>query len=272
MRRVRSLLPHGPADLALQFALFGAFQVLYELGRGVVDGARSEALVTAARVLDIERTLGIDWERAVQTWAIDDAPDLVLDVANQTYFNCQFTISFGFVLFVYLRRNHAYYHLRNTILAADLIGLAGYLLLPTAPPRMLGYVDTLQQEALNFDSLLVRLFANQYAAMPSLHTAYALIVGLTGVLVMRSLLARAIWLLYPGLVVFSIVATGNHWTLDAVAGAFVAVCAIALSVASFAGRLPRRGVAPRGFLVPADRSSVETDRSSTGARKLAAGS
>ena len=92
--------------------------------------------------------------------------------------------------------------------------------------------------------------------MPSLHTATALLVGSSGVLLCRSILGRAIWALYPGLVVFSIVATANHFLLDAIAGAGVFVIATALSL-SISWYL--RG---RPLEDPDDRSSVEIDRSS----------
>ena len=86
--------------------------------------------------------------------------------------------------------------------------------------------------------------------MPSLHTAYALTIGTTGVLVCRSLLAKVMWAFYPALVVYSIVATGNHFILDAVAGAGVAGYALLGSLAIARGRTPRRDRAPVGFLTP----------------------
>ena len=72
--------------------------------------------------------------------------------------------------------------------------------------------------------------ANPYAAMPSLHTATALLVGTSGVLLCRTMVARAIWALYPGLVVFAIVATANHFILDAIGGAGVFVVATSASL------------------------------------------
>jgi membrane-associated phospholipid phosphatase len=86
--------------------------------------------------------------------------------------------------------------------------------------------------------------------MPSLHTAYALTVGVTGFLVCTSLLARLLWTIYPALVVYSIVATGNHFVLDAVAGAGVAGLALLGALAIARGRTPRFGRDPVGFLVP----------------------
>ena len=112
-----------------------------------------------------------------------------------------------------------------------MLALPGYILYPTAPPRMLldeGFVDALQTAALNQSGFLVTLFGNPYAAMPSLHTATAILVGSTGVLVTRHLLVRLMWAFYPALVVFSIVATANHFFLDAIAG--VGILAAALTI------------------------------------------
>ncbi len=253
VERVGRFLPHGWRDFWLQFAVFWLFYAGYELSRGLSEGARAEAFLNANAVIEAERALGIYWELAIQRWTLEDAPGVFLEAANWTYFNCQFTISFAFMLWVYFRRNHAFYFVRNIILCADFIGLAGYLMLPTAPPRFLpelGYVDTLVGEAISHESGLIATFSNPYAAMPSLHTAYALTIGITGVLVCRRLWSRTLWALYPALVVYSIVATGNHFLLDAVAGAGAAAFALLAALAIARGRLPHPERAPVGFLVP----------------------
>lgn len=249
---IERFLPHGWRDFWIQAVVFWTFNISYEGSRGFSDGARTAALANGQRVIDAERQLGLYFELDLQRWVLD-APDIFLQAANWTYFNCQFTISFGFLLWVYFRRNYAFYFARNMILCADFIGLIGYLTIPTAPPRLypqLGFVDTLTGEAVSHQTGIIAMFANPYAAMPSLHTAYALTLGTTGVLVCRSLLAKLTWLLYPVLVVYSIVATGNHFILDAVAGAGVAGLALLGSLAITRGRTPRPGRAPVGFLVP----------------------
>jgi membrane-associated phospholipid phosphatase len=245
-------LPHGWKDFWIQFVVFWSFNLSYEATRGLSDGARTEALANGLRVIEAEKKLGLYFELDLQRWVLN-APDVFLQAANWTYFNCQFTISFGFLLWLYFRRNHAFYFARNVILCADFIGLFGYVAIPTAPPRMypqLGFIDTLHGEALSHETSIIETFGNPYAAMPSLHTAYALTIGITGVLVCRSLLAKLIWALYPVLVVYSIVATGNHFILDAVAGAGVAAFALLGALAIARGRTPSLGRDPAGFLVP----------------------
>ena len=101
----------------------------------------------------------------------------------------------------------------------------------TAPSGLgYGFVDTLKTGSASTQGGLVAALANPYAAMPSLHTATALLVGTSGVLLCRSIVARAVWALYPGLVVFAIVATANHFLLDAIAGAGVFIVAMTVSL------------------------------------------
>jgi PAP2 superfamily protein len=254
--RIGAATPHGWRDFWLQFAVFWTFNIAYEASRVLVLGQKDVALANGRRVIDAEQDLGIFVEHDVQHFATH-GPGILLEVANWTYFNCQFTISFAFMLWVYFRRNHAFYFVRNTILFADFIGLIGYLTLPTAPPRMFpGFADTLNQTDLNHNSSVISRFANPYAAMPSLHTATAILVGVTGVLVTRHLLARLMWAFYPALVVFSIVATANHFFLDAAAG--VGVLALSSTIVVLLHRRQGWSLAP----LVADRSPAGTDRSS----------
>ena len=257
LRALGALLPDGWGGFARQLAIFIPFDIAYELSRGFAMGGEATALQHAHDVVDYERTLGIFHELAVQQWALD-APGFVMAVARFTYFQCQFTITFGFVIWVYIWRNYAYFLLRNTLFATFMLAVPGYILYPTAPPRLLpelGFLDPLAEATLNQQGTLVKLFGNPYAAMPSLHTATALLVGATGVLVTRHLFWRVVWTLYPALVVFSIVATANHFFLDAIAGAFV--LAIALSAVLALHRHKGWSIAPLG-----DRSPAGTDRSS----------
>jgi membrane-associated phospholipid phosphatase len=220
-------LPRGPLDLVRQIAIVSLFDIAYELSRVLATGGRSAALAHAHSVVGAERSLGMFHELSVQRFALH-APGIVLDIANWTYFNAQFTVTFAFLLWAYLRHTDRYTTIRNTVIAADAIGLIGYLAYPTAPPRMLphlGFTDTLNGAAVNHHSGAIASLANPYAAMPSLHTAYALIFGVSGVVLARRWWIRGLWALYPGLVVFSIVATANHFLLDAVAGAAVALVA-----------------------------------------------
>jgi hypothetical protein len=153
-------------------------------------------------------------------------------LVSWTYWNSEFTVIGIALLWVYFRRNAAFTRFRNTILLANVLGLLGYVFLPTAPPRFftsMGFTDTLGQfGGLNHGSGLVQLAANPYAAMPSLHAADALIVGVILASVVRSPFAKAVWVLWPAWVWFAVMATGNHFWLDCMAGIGVALVAMAI--------------------------------------------
>ena len=162
-----------------------------------------------------------------------------------TYWNSEFTVIGLALLWVYLRRNGAFTRFRNTILIANAIGLIGYVLLPTAPPRLftsIGFTDTLSQfGGLNHGSGLVELASNPYAAMPSLHAADALIVGVVLASVVRNPFFKVLWLLWPVWVWFAVMATGNHFWLDVLAGIVLAAATMVVvyrqNVRAFIARL-----------------------------------
>ena len=233
----RRLLPHGWGDLARQLLIWFGFLLAYQLARGIADRSPAKAFENGLRIIDFERNANALFELTLQR-AIDSS-HLLTSLASWTYWHSEFTVVGLALLWVYLRRNEAFVRIRNVILLANVIGLVGYVLLPTAPPRMfphVGFVDTLANFAtLNHGSGLVQLASNPYAAMPSLHAADALIVGVALAFLVRSWLLKVIWLLWPGWVWFSVMATGNHFWLDIAAG--IAVAAVA---AAFVYRRPLR--------------------------------
>lgn len=261
VRAIGAWLPDGWRGLGRQIAIFVPFDIAYEASRTFAQGGHATALRHARDVISAERAIGLYHEHAVQDWALR-APDFVMDLARFTYFQCQFTITFAFVIWVYLRRHDAFMLLRNTLFATFMLAVPGYVFYPTAPPRLVPeahFIDALASSSLNQQGTLVTLFGNPYAAMPSLHTATAILVGTTGVLVTRNLAVRLIWALYPALVVFSIIATANHFFLDGVAG--VGVLAVALTIVLTLHI--RKGWSLAPLREPADRSPARTDRSST---------
>ncbi len=215
-------LPRGRRDFLRQVAIWLGFVVAYEVVRGLADRGPGEALRNARQLIRVEDHLGGLYELDVQHRALGAGTALV-HAANWTYWLSQFVVVTGVLLWIYLRRNWAYLRLRNTLIVVNTLGLVAYVALPVAPPRLmpgLGFVDTLaSSETLNQDSGLVHALANPYAAMPSLHAADALIVGLALASVVRSWPLRVLFLLWPLWVWFSLLATGNHFWLDVAAGA-----------------------------------------------------
>jgi hypothetical protein len=215
----------------LQLVLFAVADLLYEISRTLAKGDLAVAFVHARDVVSVEKSIGIFTELDVQHWAL--ARPWVLDVANLTYFHAHFAVTTCFMFWLYLRRNHHYYFVRNIVFSAMALALIGYVLFPTAPPRMLtdlGFIDTLEKTAdVNFNTGAVSLLSNPFAAVPSVHTCFSLIIGTSCFFLVRRPAIRLLWLLYPCLIVFSIVATGNHFWLDAILGALLA--GVALGVA-----------------------------------------
>ncbi len=227
----RRMLPRGYVDLLRQCVIWFGFLFAYQLVRGLADRNPSKAFLNGYRVLDFEqRTTNHLFELTAQRVA--DSSHLLLTAASWTYWNSEFTVIGLALLWVYLRRHEAFARFRNTVLLANVLGLIGYVLLPTAPPRMFpsfGFVDTLDSMGgLNHGSGLVSLAANPYAAMPSLHAADSLIVGIVLAGVVRNRTGKVLWLLWPVWVCFCVVATANHFWLDVVAGMVVAVLALAI--------------------------------------------
>jgi hypothetical protein len=241
MRRiVDRVLPKGPVDLLRQIVLFCGAYWLYRLVRGLVFGREALAFENARWIVDTERALGIYVELPVQRFTARH--EWMVDVASWLYVNSHFTITTVTLAWIYLARNERFYFVRNMFMVAMGLALVGYLLVPTAPPRLmpeLGFTDTVSTLAgVSSDSKVNALY-NAYAAVPSMHVCFALMLGVPMARIVRHRALRVLWLLYPPLVTAVVVVTGNHWVLDAVAGALVA--AVSALAAQFAFARARPG-------------------------------
>jgi hypothetical protein len=216
--------PHGFADAARQFAIFAIAYYSYRLVRGQSDGRASTAFEHARQVIDFERSLHIFVEPSVQAWASGSA--LVTDTASWIYLNAQFTVTIGALVWLYLFRNRSFYFVRNMMVVAMAVALVGYVAYPTAPPRFLpewGFFDSVADfTGVRPDSMAVDALFNPYASIPSMHVAYALMIGLPLARLVRWRALRVFWTAYPLLVTFVIVATANHFLTDAILGAATA--------------------------------------------------
>jgi len=216
----RRVLPRGWRDFGIQLGIWFGFYFSYLAVRHLTDKDPTKAVVNGLRVISLEQRVTHHlFELSVERVA--DSSQLLLTAAAWTYWNSEFTVIGLTLLWVYLRRHERFARFRNTILLANLIGLIGYALMPTAPPWMIpeyGFVG-----GVNHSSELIHTLGNQYAAMPSLHAADALIVGYCLAVSCRRLWAKALWALWPLWVWFCVVATANHYVLDVLAGIAVAV-------------------------------------------------
>ena len=225
----RRYLPLGWKDLFRQLVIWFGFLFVYQVARGLADRDPAKAFAHGLGVINLEKHVHGLFELTLQRITINS--HLLTTLTSWTYWMSQFTVLGLALLWVYLRRHEHFARFRNTVLLANVIGLAGYITLPTAPPRMFpqfGFVDTIATFGINHGSGFVQLASNQYAAMPSLHSADALIVGVALAMIVRRWYFKVLWLLWPAWVWFSVMATANHFWLDVVAG--IAVAALAAGI------------------------------------------
>ena len=193
--RIGERLPRGWADVFRQLGLFALADVCYETVRGVADGQQTAAFMHGQQVIDFERSTHTFFEPSLQ--AVFLPVQWMIDLANQIYVNSQFAVTIAFLVWLYLFRNDAFYFVRNMFMAAMALALVGYTLFPTAPPRLYpqyGFVDTITDfSGINHDSALVKVFINPYAAVPSMHCAFAMMIGVSGVRVSRHWFTKAFW-------------------------------------------------------------------------------
>ncbi|MEI8336971.1 MAG: phosphatase PAP2 family protein [Actinomycetes bacterium] len=176
----------------------------------------------ARAIIHLQQTLGIYHEEAIQKWALHTRALIV--GANYFYGSFHFLVTIGVGIFLYRRHQDDYPLWRNTLAITTALALIGFTLWPLMPPRLLpqsfGFIDTLDRYPTfwSFDSGTLHNVSNQFAAMPSVHCAWALWCASALVPRLKSTWAKALAALYPVCTVSVIIITGNHYLLDAVAG------------------------------------------------------
>jgi membrane-associated phospholipid phosphatase len=197
----------------------------YEIVRGLVDLTGSKPFRDASRIIDFERTLHVFIEPNIQSWVMTHAHWL-LDVCDWTYLNAHFALTVGALAFIYLRRNDSFYFVRNMFMLAMLVALVGYSVFPTAPPWLMpqwGFTDSIRQfTGVTLGRGVSGALVNVYAAVPSMHVCFALMIGLPMSRLVRDRIARVLWRVYPAFITFVVIATGNHYFTDVVFGAVTA--------------------------------------------------
>ena len=208
----------GLQELGALALLYG----LYEVVRGVPSENVQTAMRHTAEIVDLEQTVGIYVERGVQE-AFEALPVLptVLGIA---YVVLHFAGTTTALVWIHRRHPDHFPIVRTTLVAATALALVGYVLYPAAPPRLagLGFSDTVTTHAgLNLSSDLLGALYNPFAAVPSLHFGYALIVGVALATLASHRAVRVLGALYPAVMLLVIVATGNHFVFDAALGGVV---------------------------------------------------
>jgi membrane-associated phospholipid phosphatase len=217
-------LPRGWVHLLLQVAIWLGFYIAYQVVRGHAGQNATKAFIDGRWIISTEQRLHSlvepHFQRAVE------GSGILIRLTSYTYWLSEFAVVGIALLWVYFRHHDRFAALRNTLVAANLLGLLCYALVPTAPPRFFpasGFSDTfaLHSHFTQTSGLLFNV-TNQYAAMPSLHSMDAIIVGLTMAYLCRSRVAKVAWLLWAPWVWFTVMSTGNHYWLDVAAGVLLA--------------------------------------------------
>jgi hypothetical protein len=223
------LLPHGLFDVVRQVALFFVAYYAYRIVRGAIDDGAGTALAFqhARDLIGIERSLHVFVEPAVNHWA--QGLTVITGFTSWMYINAQFSVTIGSLVYLYLRHNDSFYFVRNMFMVAMGIALVGYIVFPTAPPRLLpewGFTDSVSIfTGIKADTGSLNRLVNPYAAVPSMHVAFSLMIGIPLSILCKWRAAKVFWAIYPLIVTFVIVATANHFLSDAFLGLCTAAAA-----------------------------------------------
>ncbi|MEU9758589.1 phosphatase PAP2 family protein [Streptomyces sp. NPDC047985] len=243
--------------LWFEVALIAVSYWIYSLVRNAVPEQKAQALRNADWIWSVEQHLGIAVEQTINH-AVNSVTWLIVSM-NYYYATLHFVVTLGVLVWLFRCQPGRYAAARLTLFATTGVALLGYYLFPLAPPRLMAgghFIDTVlvhhtwgSMASGNFKNM-----SNQYAAMPSMHIGWSLWCGLTIFALVSVPWARVLALLYPTATLVVIVATANHFWLDALGGLLCVAFGYAVSYVwygSLPHRLPRRVRAPGGMPRPA---------------------
>jgi membrane-associated phospholipid phosphatase len=209
----------GVRPLLFDTAAIAAGVVAYFRVRGLTEGSTATAVEHAEDVLLLERTLGLDLEAGLQA-AVAEVP-AVVTVANWVYVWAHWPAIVATLLWLAVAHRRVFRRLRDAMAVSGAMGLCVYVSYPVAPPRLarLGMTDTVTEQSQAYRLLQPPAFTNQYAAMPSLHVGWNLLLGLALVAAAGGGLLMLIGRTTPWLMAVATVITANHFVLDVLLGA-----------------------------------------------------
>ena len=212
--------------------LYGAYSVV----RNSVGDVTAEAHRNAAAILRLEDTWQLAVERGLNAWV--HSADAVAALVALHYATLHFVVTPAVLVWLYRARPASYRTLSSALMATTGLALIGFFWLPTAPPRLMaheGFVDVMSQTASwgwwpTSGAPASDAISNQFAAMPSLHCAWAAWCGVTLVLLARRAWVRVLGAVYPASTIFVVLGSGNHFLLDVVAGLLVLAVGTAVAL------------------------------------------
>jgi hypothetical protein len=212
---------------------YGLYTLVRDL-RGDKPVSHYQAFLNARRIIHFERWIGLFHEQGIQHAVLSQR--WLIELCDDYYGSFHFIVTIGVLVLMFFWFPATYRKWRNVLALVTALALIGFYFFPLMPPRLLpanyGFVDTLQQIGglWNFSSGPANDVSNQYAAMPSLHTAWSLWCACALSRVIRPMWARLAVFLYPVFTVFAIVVTANHFFADAIVGVVLVGFAVATAV------------------------------------------
>ncbi|MEP9362720.1 phosphatase PAP2 family protein [Nocardioides sp. CN2-186] len=239
--------------------ILGAF-LLYNLGRMLATHELGRADAHARDVVDVERWLRLPAEATLQTWALGH--EWMVDIANRYYVSVHFPLTIAVLVWLFRYRRPTYHWAKRALLGATAVALVFTVLMPVTPPRLLsslGMVDTGHAGGISiYQAPVLGSMSNEYAAMPSLHVGWALLIAVVLISACRTRW-RWLWLLHPAATVFVVVSTANHYWLDGIAGSVLVLAALWLTRPGTTFPTWHTSTAPDSSRAPSD--SLQESRS-----------
>ncbi|MEM7094222.1 MAG: phosphatase PAP2 family protein [Actinomycetota bacterium] len=227
--------------------------LLYFLVRDLASGQEHEAFANASSIVDLQKSLGLDWEATFQQRILD--LDWLIAFVNWIYIYGHFPLLIVALILLFGLSRPQFRTLRNALIASGAIGLVCFALYPVAPPRLFApdeFFDSLGELSRSYRILQNPSLTNQFAAVPSFHVGWNLLVAVAVWRSTRSRVLRTAAVVFPCLMIVAVLLTANHWILDIVAGAAVAAFGVG------AAALFDRWVVPRMRRQPAAEAACES--------------
>ncbi len=230
----------GPADLIREVLLVVVAYAAYYAVRGSTEGSEAAAIDNARRLVDIEQAVRVYFSPSAQDALVRH--DVVAVAANWAYIWWHWPPIILLAVWLFLDRREAYSRYRIAFVLSGAVALLLFMWFPVAPPRLagLGFVDTLAEHSKEYVALESPRFVNRFAAFPSLHFGWDLLVGIALVREAGSRWLKALGVISPAVVLVAVVVTGNHFVIDAIAGGILAVACLMLAP-RIQAMLPRSG-------------------------------
>lgn len=217
-------------ELLRELTLVGCAVLLYFAVRGLTESSADLAIQNGHEVLRFERWLGIDVERDVQALIIGS--EALTTLSNWVYIWLHWPLIAFTLIWLHHSRRLDYLRLRNAMFVSGAIGLLLFAFHPVAPPRLLnvGLVDTVTELSASYRALQPPSLINKFAAIPSLHVGWNLLVGITLFKASEHPAIRFVAVASPIAMAIAVVSTANHFVVDGIIG--VTVSLLGLAVAS----------------------------------------